>query len=444
MLSEEQENGINKHIDDKLNTKNVIAVYYFSRQFNSLTVSNISFQFIKRCFPTIVDNTSFLDLDFRSVSKILSSSELNIDSELEVFNAVVAWIDYKKERSKHAKSLFMKIRLSLLSVPALNYVSDKISSFFNDCAFINKVLLEKNKTSHTKAVSRYCNQDKFSIILCGGINTDKKVVRDVFSFEANNFNNITSLPQLEEGRQWSKAACIKNEIFVLGGVNELIQSITSIVKYSVITNAWETIAHMFDKRIQFSVCSFMENIFVLGGYLNDSCLNCCSKFTPTDCSFRNIAEMTTARNLPSSAVFEGKIVVSGGSNNGSLNSVEAYDHIADAWTNMPNMIEGRWSHCSVAIKNKLYVVGGYKATFEVYDSYSEKFSSIKYPSFRFENYLANRVLAISFGSKLAFFNCLRNKCFSILFDIESEVWSEEPCGVIKNISRYSGAKLRHY
>ena len=43
----------------------------------------------------------------------------------------------------------------------------------------------------------------------------------------------------------------------------------------------------------------------------------------------------------SSAVFEGKIVVSGGFNNETLNTVESYDHVAKSWTNMPNMVLGR-------------------------------------------------------------------------------------------------------
>lgn len=40
--------------------------------------------------------------------------------------------------------------------------------------------------------------------------------------------------------------------------------------------------------------------------------------------------MNHARLNPSCAVFEGRIVVFGGYNGGSLNTVEAYDHIADS------------------------------------------------------------------------------------------------------------------
>ena len=447
MLIEDFEKEIYNNIKEKSNIQNVVAIYYFFRLFNLSSVSKKSFQFIERCFPILVDSTPFLELEFKSISKILSSSELNIDSELEVFEAVVSWLGHKKERSKYAKHLFLKTRLSLLSIPALRFISDKISNFIDDCTFINEVILEKSKNSHTKnfkPVSRYCNQDKFDIIVCVGkqqnSNCFNGAVQNVYSFEANNFKDVTTLPKLEEGKRWSKVVCIKDSIFALSVNSGSLESVSSVEKYTVFSNSWETVAHMLDKRIQYSVCSFMENIYVFGGLLHKRFLNCCSKFTPTDCSFRNIAKMTTARNLPSSAVFEGKIVVSGGNNNGLyLNSVEAYDHIADAWTNMPDMIDGRWNHVTVAMKNKLFVVGGYKATFEVYDSFSGKFILIKPPSNRFIGNLCTQLIATSIGSKLVFFSCFRSKCF--LYDVENEVWSDNPCKVIKKKARFSCAKM---
>ena len=95
-----------------------------------------------------VDCTSFLELDLKLISKILSSSELNIDSEMEVFNAVVSWLGHKKERSKYAKYLFLKVRIFLLSDPALNLITEKISCIIDDFAFINKVITEKNNISN--------------------------------------------------------------------------------------------------------------------------------------------------------------------------------------------------------------------------------------------------------------------------------------------------------
>ena len=80
---------------------------------------------IERCFRFIVDNSLFLLLDFICILKITSSSQLNIDSELEVFNAVVSWLDYDKQRNVYAKDLILKIRLLLLSVSAPEFIQEK-------------------------------------------------------------------------------------------------------------------------------------------------------------------------------------------------------------------------------------------------------------------------------------------------------------------------------
>ena len=54
----------------------------------------------------IADTVNFLELDFIIIKKILSSSGLNIDSELQVFNAADSWLCHDiTERRKYAKEL---------------------------------------------------------------------------------------------------------------------------------------------------------------------------------------------------------------------------------------------------------------------------------------------------------------------------------------------------
>ena len=92
--------------------------------------------------------------------------------------------------------------------------------------------------------------------------------------------------------------------------------------------------------------------------------------------------MSDERTNPASSVFEGRVVVSGGSNSDEiiLNTVEAFDHVGDTWEKMPNMINGRFGHKSIAVKNKLFVVGGIDTNdCEVFDSTTNKFTVLKQP-----------------------------------------------------------------
>ena len=140
-------------------------------------------------------------------------------------------------------------------------------------------------------------------------------------------------------------------------------------------------------------------------------------FNPADYSWKEVTEMNESRSYASCTVFEGKIVVSGGYNNGLLNTVEAYDHIANEWTNMFNMNNRRYFHKSVAIKNKLFIVKGDSTdTCEVYDSTCKKFVLLKTLNNCLVNY-KNLEAVVIIGNKLYVFHERKSTCF--IYDVEN-------------------------
>ena len=425
--------------EDKIKSKNAAALYCFSRLFNSSILSKPTLQFIERCFLTVVDSMSFLQLDFNCISKILSSSHLNIDSELEIFNAIISWLDNNKKRNMYAKRLILNIRLSLLSVPALSLISEKISFYIDDLSFVNEIISKKSKALDfklTKTVSRYCDQNKFNLVLCGGLKSGT-VARDVYIFKANDSNNVTSLPQLKEGRQWPSVVCIKDELLVFGGKDDDFRAVTSIEKYSSATKTWKVIAQMTDEREDFCACGFTSNVYVFGGCLEREAVASCAEFNPKSRAWKSVAGMKEERRHAACAAFEGKMVVCGGWNdNGTLNTVEAYDHVADAWEYMPSMtVEGRSHHRSVAVKNKLFAVGDLLVpSCEVYDSRSKKFVIIKSPPHCVTHLLYRPDSVISMGNKLAVFNSNDQTC--LFYDVENDLWSEEVCEITTNVSYF--------
>ena len=100
-------------------------------------IKNISFV-IERCFPKTADSLNFSELVLILLKTILASSELFVDSELQVINAENNQLPHNiTERSKHAKHLLRKIRLSLLTVPALKHVLK-----LNSCLVLNEKCVE--------------------------------------------------------------------------------------------------------------------------------------------------------------------------------------------------------------------------------------------------------------------------------------------------------------
>ena len=89
--------------------------------------------------------------------------------------------------------------------------------------------------------------------------------------------------------------------------------------------------------------------------------------------------MPQGRSRHGAAAIGGKIYVTGGINQESLNSVCVYDPQADAWTQLASMSLPRQLHASTAVGGKLYVLGGLgtgasAGASEVYDPASDSWA----------------------------------------------------------------------
>ena len=212
----------------------------------------------------LFESQNFLHLDISNVKKILASSELNIHSEVDVFNAAIYWLKHNiEERSKYVKQLLLKVRLPLLSEHALKYILDEELSFSNknECMSVLKEVIAKKGITFQNNTNRYCSQKKFNILFCGCYDTETlKTVWDIHQINGSNFDNITQLSSMTIERENFKAVYLKGEVYIFGGVDNCCTYLTSVEKYSTSTNKWNIIANMFDERQFFCACAFMDKI----------------------------------------------------------------------------------------------------------------------------------------------------------------------------------------
>ena len=442
---------INKLIDEGKLFQNASFFYEFSKLFKLRSFEKTSYSFMQCYFATVVDTQNFLELDYTSISKILASSNLNTDSELEVFFAAEKWLCHNiRERREFAKSTLLKARLFLLSDHVLKYLLNKPSNVLlsdERVEILNKVINERDglKEVNPKASSthRCCDQQIFSVLTFGGYNYAlKKTLESARHFKGNSLKTSAVIPPMPRRRVDAEAVFVKGEIYVLGGCEDFMNGskrTLSVDKYSPATKCWDaSVARMPDERKWFAACAFMGDVYLMGGrFENFQVVGPSLRLDASSREIRPIAGMDQARYLAACAVYAGNIVVSGGVGpHPNLKSVERYDPVADEWTPMPDMVEARSCHSMVVVRGKLFVTGSNRCNnrnLQVFDETSNRFAILKT-----RNYLKpNKALAI--GGEIFIFH--HNTAHVTVYNVDKNEWSKIDFVATNEVSYYSCVKV---
>ena len=444
-LSKNIDTKLIEYIEDKITIQNVFNIYQLTGLFRLQCLYKYTYNYLERCFTMLAQTPNFLNLEYSTVAKLLKSSSLHITSELEVYNAANEWLTYKfNERSKFVKDILLKVRFHSLSDFSLESLLKNKSSLtcIDDCFRLIKQALESKKqfiqtTSKVTYTNRFCNQDKFNILFCGGNNIKSRTtVKNVYKVDGSCLKTVKVLPSMIKERRFAEAVCVKGNVYIFSGRDSSYESIMSVEKYSPATKAWSTVTDMHDKRIYFCTCGFMNHIFVIGGK-NITRTRSCLQFDAEYYNWKEVSGMNEARSSAACVVFEEKIIVAGGFNitDNKLRTVESYDAKADEWSPMPNMITVKSNHKLISVKSKLYVIGWGKDNCEVFDKTCKKFVSLTPLP---KNYL-HFTSVVSIGSKIFVFK--DNAPFTVCYDVDADEWIEQACDVTKYLQHFTCVKV---
>ena len=109
--------------------------------------------------------------------------------------------------------------------------------------------------------NRYCNQEDFSILVCGVRSENNKPVKSIFQLYGSQLKckNYTDLP---EGLYNCKTAVINSDLFVVSGFTQNYKYDNSVRKFCKNTKTWlyETQLDVYYKRC--CICSFKQKLYV--------------------------------------------------------------------------------------------------------------------------------------------------------------------------------------
>ena len=155
--------------------------------------------------------------------------------------------------------------------------------------------------------NRYCDQEDFSIAVFGGDNDCNNLSYDK-PFLLNNFDTKVYLPSLSKQQYKCKVIASCSDIYLLYDC-----SIPPSVKLYSPSTSWKCLPPLIETKVNYSVCSFMQKLFVIGGrdtYNKYDRKDTCMFYEKQSDSWTTIEAMMECRENSACTVFEGKIVVS--------------------------------------------------------------------------------------------------------------------------------------
>ena len=127
-------------------------------------------------------------------------------------------------------------------------------------------------------------------------------------------------------RESFKTATINSDILVIGGQYRY-DMLYSVETFRNRSKRWVRKTELPAHRTDFSICSFKQNLYVIGGSkTRNGPLNSCLIYNIKCNRWSQIADMNEERCSAACTVYEGKLFVSGGLDERPLKSVESYDY----------------------------------------------------------------------------------------------------------------------
>ena len=316
-------------LERQLSKSNCISTFYFAEMHQCDEQITNNRKFIHANFASVAEMDEFLNLEAKEVERWISSDEISVAVEADVFNIVFKWIEQdKSERKASFEQLFRHVRLASLSRDFLiDVVTNKLVqgdsrclSLVSDALRLTALPEEENipqssrnglETRAIVACSRkytFCyfpDRDEWKRLADGSSERDRYTqminYRDqLYAFrshgKAERYDPVFNCwCTLGLSTAWSaKVAVVRGELYAIE-VNTATEKST-IKRYNIERCSWQTVLSSHeDYRHDSCVAAAGNHLYVCGGYLAGKYLSKAERFDTVENKWEEIANMQRER-----------------------------------------------------------------------------------------------------------------------------------------------------
>ncbi len=354
----------------QLDATNCLGIKTFAEANGCRQLSDVIDTFARRHFPEVASGSEYLQNNWENIATLISSCDLNIKSEEDVYLSVLEWVKQDaNERVNHLPKLLSHIRLPMLSVDFLmkEVDSEPLVKQSIEC----RDLVDEAKHYHLMPEQRdvRSTNPRFTprkstvgkVYAVGGKESSESITRSVetYSFFDNKWEETTGMIVR---RQQLGVGVLDSKVYAVGGSDGSLR-LSSVECFDPATNFWSFVAPMSTCRSGVGVGVLGGAMYAAGGYDGRSCLNTVERFDLEKNLWSPIAQMSTRRSFPGVAVFNNKLFIFGGNDGTSfLNVVESYDPHINRWCTLANLTKPRAGIGVAVLGQQIFVAGGNDGT----------------------------------------------------------------------------------
>ena len=399
----------------KLTVENCVFNYYYADKYHCEELKRACRTEIHSNFTAVMETEDFLNLDIKQVLEWVSSDDVTISSEEEVFEGIVKWVSYNRsDRESFFLDLLPHIRLRSIPHDFLlkKLVKEELITRNNDClnyllGSMESIFIATDE-SLSKAPRNCLKVQVEGIFLSGGrkalcylpqVNMwyqmanmtfeheNHAVVlnqQKVYIFSKQNTERLSHVLEyyvpstnlwcsFQSGFEYDEKFCSVSAVSGYSFLNVLTydEHIPYMSTYDINTSNWNM---QEDTPInRWGVCAISQghHIYIIGGTNTEDDIAAgntkVERFNPSNESIEEVAPLNEARHDAFGAVMNDKIYVAGGIQMREqrcrlLNTCEVYDPSTNEWHLMAELCVPRHSASMVCFKEALYVIGGLKNT----------------------------------------------------------------------------------
>ena len=390
-----------RFLQRQMSESNCISTFYFAEMYQWDELITKSRMFIHANFKSVAEMDEFLNLEAKEVERWISSDEISVEVEADVFKIVLKWIEQNKsERKAWFEQLFRHVRLTFVS---RDFLLDVVT---NDLVRENLNCLKLISDAVKLTMSFTCEGDlpqsprkgleTRAIVAFGGKYTwcylpeegEWKRLADG-PFEGNHLTKMLSyrdqlyaFPSDGKGERYdpvvnswctldmpttrfTKVAVVRGEMYAIE-VSTFRPKKSTIKRYDFERCSWQTVlSSQKGCRVESCVVAAGNHLYVCGGILeNGDYVTKAERFDTVENKWEEISDMQQRRAGSFGVATEGKIFLACGRPSRGmlplswLQTCEMYNISTNEWQLIGSLNVPRLNGSMVCLKGTLYVLGG--------------------------------------------------------------------------------------